>query len=155
VRRWFCDEKQCSRGSFTDSVAAVPARSRLTHRLGSEAGQRVVDGTCAIVVAAGRQLGLSWPTVMEAVREQAEVSLPPEREPVGVLGIDEVRRGRPTWRPKGDGQPAEARTAPWARPARCVRPVQCGGESRPVSQNARFSARFRCADSGWPAVSLL
>jgi hypothetical protein len=93
VRRWFCDEKHCSRGSFTDSVAALPDRSRLTNRLRSEAGQRVVDGTCATVVAAGRQLGLSWPTVMEAVREQAEVSLPPEREPVGVLGIDEVRRG--------------------------------------------------------------
>jgi hypothetical protein len=107
VRHWFCDEKHCSRGSFTDSVAAVPARSRLTNRLGSEAGQRVVDGTCATVVAAGRQLGLSWPTVMEAVREQAEVSLPPELEPVGVLGIDEVRRGRPKWRPKGDGQPAD------------------------------------------------
>jgi hypothetical protein len=55
--------------------------------LGSESGQRVVDGTCAIVVAAGRQLGLSWPTVMEAVREQAEKSFDSRAGASQVLGL--------------------------------------------------------------------
>ena len=70
-RRWYCRERLCQRASFTESLPAVPARARITTRLRAEAGDRVKDGTCATVVASGRQLGLSWPTVMDALREQA------------------------------------------------------------------------------------
>jgi transposase len=105
-RRWFCAETLCRRGSFTESVPAVPARTRITTRLRAQAGRRVVDGTCATVAACGRQTGLSWPTVMDAVRQQADLVLPADAEPVEVLGIDEVRRGRPKWRPKDTDPPA-------------------------------------------------
>jgi transposase len=110
-RRWICHENRCSRQSFTESVPAVPARTRITNRLRAEAGDRVVEGTCATVVAAGRQLGLAWPTVMDAVREQAGPLMDGDLAPVAVLGIDEVRRGRPKWRPK-DSPEAGANPAP-------------------------------------------
>ncbi len=101
-RRWYCREPVCERGSFTESCPAVPARARVTTRLRAEAGDRVVDGTCATVVASARQVGLSWPTVMDAVRVQAGGLSGGPVAPVEVLGIDEVRRGRPRWRPAGE-----------------------------------------------------
>lgn len=51
-RRWLCTEILCGRKSFTESVPQIPARARITVRLRAEAGARVVDGTCATVVAA-------------------------------------------------------------------------------------------------------
>lgn len=97
-RRWYCDEPLCPRKSFTESLPAVPSRARITSRLRAQAGDLVVDGITATVQAAGRLSGLAWATVMDAVRTQAERVLPAEADPVGVLGIDEVRRGRPKWR---------------------------------------------------------
>ncbi|WP_261559427.1 transposase [Frankia tisae] len=113
-RRWYCDEAGCARGSFTESLPAVPARARLTARLRAEAGRRVVDGVCATVVAAARSLGLSWPTVMDAVRRQAADLDGGAAPPVEVLGIDEVRRGRPRWWPAGG--PTAAPALPAAEP---------------------------------------
>jgi hypothetical protein len=98
-RRWYCQEPLCWRDSFTESLPAVPARARLTTRLREQAGKLVVDGICATVVAGGRHLGLSWPTVMDAVREVAAPLTDTAPPPVEVLGIDETRRGRPRWRP--------------------------------------------------------
>ena len=98
-RRWYCCERLCPRASFTESVPAVPARSRITTRLRAHAGDLVVDGLSATVAAAGRSTGLSWPTVMDAVRMQADPLVEKAPDPVEVLGIDEVRRGRPKWRP--------------------------------------------------------
>lgn len=99
-RRWYCQEPACPRASFTESVASVPPRARITTRLREHAGQLVVDGTCATVIAAGRVTGLSWPIVMDAVRDQAAQVLDDEPAPVRVLGIDEVRRGRLRWHPR-------------------------------------------------------
>lgn len=65
----------------------------------------MIDGICPTVTAAARSLGLSWPTTMDAVRQTAApwtVSTPP---PVDTLGIDEVRRGRPRWRPAENPTP--------------------------------------------------
>jgi len=98
-RRWYCDEPSCPRGSFTEQVAAVPARARLTTRLRDHAGELVAAGLCTTIAAAGRTCGLSWPTVMAALWERADHDLPDQPAPVDVLGIDEVRRGRPRWRP--------------------------------------------------------
>ncbi|WP_207386421.1 transposase [Protofrankia symbiont of Coriaria ruscifolia] len=97
-RRWYCREPGCPRGSFTESLPAVPPRARLTARLREAAGTLVVDGICATVVAGGRHLGLSWPTVMDAVRDTATPLTGAATPPVEVLGIDETRRGRPRWR---------------------------------------------------------
>jgi hypothetical protein len=98
-RRWYCRERLCPPGSFTESLPAVPLRARLTTRLRERAGKLVVDGICATVVAGGRHLGLAWPTVMDAVREVAAPLTDAAPPPVEVLGIDETRRGRPRWRP--------------------------------------------------------
>jgi transposase len=96
-RRWRCRQPECSTSSFTEQVAAVPARARLTTRLRVAAGAAVADGGRTVVQAA-RDLGLSWPTVMDAVSVHAAAVLPEQPEPVRVLGIDETRRGRPRFR---------------------------------------------------------
>ena len=56
----------------------------------------------ATVVQAGRDLGLSWPTVMGAVTAHAQRVLPAEPDRVAVLGIDETYRGRARWRRHSD-----------------------------------------------------
>lgn len=55
---------------------------------------------------AAQDLPLSWPTVMEALRTQARDVTQAPLPQVTVLGIDETRRGRPSWE-----QDAEARGA--------------------------------------------
>ena len=104
-RRWYCRESSCGRKSFTESTPAVPAGARITTRLREHAGDLVVDGLCATVAAAGRMTGVSWPTAMDAVRAAAERVLDEAPDPVEVLGVDEVRRGRPRWRPAEPAQP--------------------------------------------------
>lgn len=121
-RRWYCRQPRCSRKSFTESVPAVPARTRITARLREHVGDLVVDGLCATVAAAGRSGGVSWPTAMDAVRARAGTVLHDEPAPVRVLGIDEVRRGRPRWRPAEPEEPAPA-AAVDADPAATPQPV--------------------------------
>jgi transposase len=96
-RRWQCRETACERGSFTEQIAQIPARMRLTERLRTACGQAVVDGG-RTVVQAGRDLGPTWPVVMRATRAFAERVLPEELLATEAIGIDETRRGRPVWR---------------------------------------------------------
>jgi hypothetical protein len=77
-------------------VTQIPPRARVTTRLRQTAGDHVCDHGHT-VIQAGRELGLSWPTVLAAVRTQAAGMVEAEPEPVAVLGIDETRRGRPRW----------------------------------------------------------
>ncbi|GIJ29004.1 hypothetical protein Vqi01_41660 [Micromonospora qiuiae] len=95
-RRWHCDQPGCPRATFTEQVPQVPARARITVRLRQAAGAAVADGNCTIVQTA-RDLGVSWPVVAAAFTAHASTVLPAEPEPVTVLGIDEVRRGKPCW----------------------------------------------------------
>jgi transposase len=95
-RRWHCDQPDCARRTFTEQVAQVPARCRVTTRLRKAAGAAVADGGRTIVQAA-RDHGVSWPVAADAFTAHANSVLPSEPEPVGVLGIDEVRRGKPHW----------------------------------------------------------
>ena len=112
-RRWYCQEPLCGRRSFIESLPAVPTRARLTTRLRAQAGRLVADGVCATVVASARQLELSWPTVMDAVRDVAAPLTDAAPPPVDVLGIDETRRGRPRWqRTDPAGKDASARREP-------------------------------------------
>ena len=104
-RRWYCRAPVCGRKSFTESMPVIPAGARITTRLREHAGDLVVDGLCATVAAAGRMTGVSWPTAMDAVRAAAERVLDEFPDPVEVLGVDEVRRGRPRWRPAEPAQP--------------------------------------------------
>jgi transposase len=95
-RRWHCDQPGCRRGSFTESVPAVPAGKRLTTRLRASAGAAVADAGRTVVQAA-RDHEVSWPVVADAFADHARAVLPAQPQPVAVLGIDEVRRGRPRW----------------------------------------------------------
>nr|WP_240670210.1 transposase family protein [Actinoplanes solisilvae] len=95
-RRWHCDQPGCPRMSFTEQVPQVPARARITVRLRQASGAAVADGNRTIVQAA-RDLGMSWPVVAAAFIAHAAAVLPAEPEPASVLGIDEVRRGKPRW----------------------------------------------------------
>jgi transposase len=95
-RRWVCRETACERGSFTEQIAQIPARMRLTERLRTACGQAVVDGG-RTVVQAGRDLGPAWPIVMRATRSYADRVLPADPPVTEALGIDETRRGRPVW----------------------------------------------------------
>ena len=94
--RWRCDTPDCPRKSFTEAVAEVPARKRLTVRLRSAAGAAVADAGRTVVQSA-RDHKVSWPVVAAAFADHAAMVLPVQPEPVEILGIDEVRRGRPKW----------------------------------------------------------
>ena len=43
-RRWHCDQPGCELKSFTEAVAEVPSRKRLTSRLRAATGAAVADG---------------------------------------------------------------------------------------------------------------
>ncbi|MCE7007106.1 transposase [Kibdelosporangium philippinense] len=66
----------------------------MTGRLRAAAGRAVADEGRTGAQAA-REWGLSWPVVHAAFLDHAVAVLPEEPEPVRVLGIDEVRRGKP------------------------------------------------------------
>lgn len=107
-RRWRCREPLCSRSSFTESIAEVPPRARITRRLCRAVAAAVEDGRCVDEVA--RSHRVSWPTVQRAVDAHAALALG-EPNPVALLGIDETRFGSPRWvRQRGGGW---ARTDPW------------------------------------------
>jgi transposase len=95
-RRWRCDQAECPRESFTEAVSAVPPRKRLTERLRASAGAAVADRGRTVVQAA-RDHDVSWPVAAAAFTAYAEQVLPTQPDPTEVLGIDEVRRGRPRW----------------------------------------------------------
>jgi transposase len=95
-RRWRCDDRGCGRRSFTEAVPAVPPGKRLTTRLRASAGAAVADRGRTVVQAA-RDHDLSWPVVAAAFTDHAGQVLPAQPQPVRVLGIDEIRRGRPRW----------------------------------------------------------
>jgi transposase len=95
-RRWRCVEPPCTRGSFTEAVAAVPARARLTTRLRAELGHAVAEQHRCVSEAAAHY-GVGWSTVHDAFIDHVEAPLAGPLPPVKVLGIDETRRGKPVW----------------------------------------------------------
>jgi transposase len=95
-KRWRCAEVRCRRGSFTEQVAAVPARSRLTCRLRSQLGHAVAEQRRCVSEAASHY-GVGWATVHAAFMAHVAVRLAAPLPAVVVLGIDETRRGKPIW----------------------------------------------------------
>ncbi|PFG49810.1 transposase [Amycolatopsis sulphurea] len=95
-RRWVCGATSCHRGSFTEQIPQLAAGMRTTGRLRRAAGVAVVDGGRTLTQA-GRDLGLSWPTVHREFTAYARQVLPGTPAPTDVLGVDEVRRGKPVW----------------------------------------------------------
>jgi transposase len=93
--RWRCKEDYCQRGSFTEVIEQVPARSRTTGRLRTQMGAAIGDAARSVAEVADAHR-VSWPTAHRAFIAHAEAQLK-EPSPVHVLGIDETRRGKPRW----------------------------------------------------------
>lgn len=127
-RRWWCREPTCPRKSFTESIAQIPAGTRITTRLREAAGRRVRDAGSTVIQAA-RDLHLSWPTVMGAFRTSAREVVDAPLPEVKVLGVDETRRGRTKvgagprqWQVAPDPGPVAHRVRRRGRPRRAARP---------------------------------
>jgi len=93
-RQYRCQEAACPRKAFTESIAEIPARARLTGRLCRQLASQVASGRSVAAVAA--QYQVSWPVTHRRYAIHADALLT-EPEPPVVLGIDETRRGRPKW----------------------------------------------------------
>jgi transposase len=96
-RRMQCAEEDCPTGTFTESVPQVPPRCAVTRRLLDHAAAEVTDRGIT-PAEAGRDAGISWPSVHGAFMQAADQALEDSPAPVAHLGIDEHRRGRPRWR---------------------------------------------------------
>jgi transposase len=96
-RRWRCRNPACGRRTFTESLPAIPPRSRLTARLRTSIGAAVADGGRTVVQAA-RDFEASWPIANAAFTTTAKNTLPAVTPPVEHLGIDETRRGKAKFR---------------------------------------------------------
>ncbi|WP_328475690.1 hypothetical protein OHS71_00665 [Streptomyces sp. NBC_00377] len=83
-RRWWCREASCFCRSFTEQIPQIPAGARLTARLRDTAGRRITDAGSTVIQ-------------MEAFRTQTRDVTEAPLPQVTVLGIDETRRGRPSW----------------------------------------------------------
>jgi len=92
-RQWSCREVPCPRKAFTDQIPELPAGARVTGRLRRHVAGRVADGLAVSVAGDGL---ISWPISHAAWVVPSDQALV-EPEPVTVLGIDETRRGRPSW----------------------------------------------------------
>jgi len=95
-RRWRCRERACRRGSFTESLPAVPARARVTTRLRRECGAGIAE-RFSCVLAGAAHYRVSWPVAHRAYIAHVEQALAAPLPAVAVLGIDETRRGKPKW----------------------------------------------------------
>jgi len=105
-RRWRSKERLCPRASFTESLPAIRARSRLTTRLRTELGDAIAEQGRAVSESAAHY-GVDWSIVHAAFVEHVKAPLAAPLPPVKVLGIDETRRGKPVWakQPRGDAAP--------------------------------------------------
>jgi transposase len=100
-RIWRCVTERCSRQTWTETTEAIRPRMSLTERARAEACRRVgedIDSVAAIAT----EFGVSWGTVMAAVREYGTPRVDDPSRLAGVvgLGVDEhawSRAGRNRW----------------------------------------------------------
>ena len=110
-KRWRCWEIACSRRSFVEATAQVPARARFTARLGAAVLSAVTVEVRAVDRVA-KEYGLSWPTVGRLLAAAArELAAGPVRL-TRALGIDEHRFRSVRWFKDDDG--AWRRVEPWS-----------------------------------------
>ncbi|WP_440103654.1 ISL3 family transposase [Streptosporangium sp. H16] len=93
-RQFACKEVLCARKAFTESIAEIPPRARVTGRLCRAVARQVASGRS--VAAVSREYTVGWPLVHRHFAACADALLI-EPEAPRVLGIDETRRGRPKW----------------------------------------------------------
>ena len=94
TRRWRCKERLCPRASFTESLPAVRARSRLTTRLRTELGCAVAEQG-RVVSESAAHYGVDWSIVHAAFVEHVKAPLAAPLPTVLVLGIDETAAAQP------------------------------------------------------------
>lgn len=95
-QKWLCTNVDCDRKQFTESVPQIPPRARFTARAKQEMAAAVLDDNRTVKEAA-RAYRASWNTCHDAVVAMADRVLAADPGPVGVLGIDETRRGKAKW----------------------------------------------------------
>src|SRR4051794_9232982 len=95
-RRWRCREAACGRGSFTESLPAVPARAPGTTPLRGQCGAGVARRVSCVLAGAAHSR-VSWPVAHRAYVAHVAGQLAQPLPAVSVLGIDETRRGKPKW----------------------------------------------------------
>jgi transposase len=88
-----CENHECPRKTFIESVPALPPRCRITARLREQAAHEVTERGITPAEAA-RHAGISWPVVHDAFAAAADPLLDHPAAPVAHLGIDEHRRGK-------------------------------------------------------------
>jgi transposase len=136
-RQYRCREQGCPRTAFTESIAEIPPRARLTGRLCRQLASQVACGRSVSAVAA--ELGVSWPVAHRHYIAHAD-GLLTEPEPPVVLGIDETRRGTPKWMQDAD-------TGRWVRTERFeTNFTDLSGTGRLLGQVA---GRTGAAVTGW------
>ena len=136
-RQYRCRETACPRRAFTESIAEIPARARLTGRLGRQLAGQVAAGRSVSAVAA--QYRVSWRVTHAHYAAHADALLT-EPEPPVVLGIDETRRGTPKW-------VQDAGTGRWVRTERFeTNFTDLSGDGRLLGQVAGRTGK---AVTGW------
>ena len=90
-RRWRCKEQFCPRASFTESLPAVRARSRLTTWFRTELGSTLAEQQQCVSEAA-THFSASWPIVHNAFVEHVRAPLAAPLPPAKVLGSDETHQ---------------------------------------------------------------
>ena len=90
-RRWRCAESPCGVNTWTETSEAIAPRAVLTERARVEACRRVGSEGHS-VAAVGRDLGVGWHTVMDAVVKVGTLLVDDPARTAGVraLGVDET-----------------------------------------------------------------
>jgi transposase len=90
-RRWRCEEPVCGQRTWTEICVGFSSRCLLTDRAGVECCLQVGRNARPVAQMA-RELGVSWDTVMAAVKEHGEplVDDPDRVGSVASLGVDET-----------------------------------------------------------------
>lgn len=107
-RRFACAEVLCSRKSFTQASAQLPARSRVTTRLRERVGAAVAGANRAVSEVAA-ECGIAWWTAHRILVLAAAAAAGPAAA-TAMIGIDETRARRVRWTREGDDD-----SGPWRR----------------------------------------
>src|SRR5262249_53430597 len=73
-RRWRCTEPRCARHSFTESMADLPPRARVTPRLREGCADAVGESGRTVTEAASSH-GVAWHTAHDAFTEAVDAQL--------------------------------------------------------------------------------
>ena len=117
--RWRCREDYCGRGSFTESIAQVPAWARTTRRLRTQISAAVGDAARSVAEVAAAHCGV--------VADRAPGLRRPRREGAGRAAAHLGARHR--------------RDPPWKAPLGTVRGNRAVGAGRPVGHRIRRPGR--------------